>query len=182
MMTGLRFEVSGLIMGIAVFGAGGCQDVQLDSTPNTEMEQTDPGGLSDNLQEAVAGPKVELEMLSQLKPTVSSQDRDPFRFGDVTEVEKHRPAIGDAAEDAAGMSSFGETRAVDDGQLNMIGVVRTGDETGRIAVLTDGSVVLHGRKGEIIAGRYRIVDVMPTAVMIEYIHDGVQQLVELSEF
>ena len=64
----------------------------------------------------------------------------------------------------------------------MIGVVRTGDETGRIAVLTDGSVVLHGRKGEIIAGRYRIVDVMLTAVMIESIHDGVQQLVELSEF
>ncbi len=182
-MIGLRLEVPSLIIGIAIFAAGGCQDVQLDSTQNTEMDQTELGGLSNGLQDAVTGPKVELEMLSQPKPTVSLQDRDPFRFGGMTEMEKRRPAIDAAADDhAVRTSSFGETRAVDNGQLNMIGVVRTDDERERIAVLTDGNVVLHGRKGEIIAGRYRIVDVMPAAVMIEFIHDGLQQLVELSEF
>ena len=64
----------------------------------------------------------------------------------------------------------------------MIGVVRNNETEERIAILTDGDVVFHGRKGEIVNGRYRIVDVMPTAVEVEFIHSGLQRLVKLSDF
>ena len=173
-----------MFVGVTSSAAAGWQDLQLDSTQNARIEPTELGGVSGASFEGVSGNKVELEILAEARPTVNTHGRDPFRRSGVVEVERRGGMAQDApAVDSLGaVVSVGESRDIDDGQLDMIGVVQTGNAGERIAVLTDGGVVLHGRKGEIIDGRYRIVDVMPTAVMIEFIHDGVQQLVELSEF
>ena len=173
-----------VLIGIVIFGVGGCQDVQLDSTRNAGIEQTGLDGASDRLQEAVTVRKVDLEILGQPRPAVNIQGRDPFQLEGVSDgVDRAGVTQDDTGEPPpAAAQSFGESREIDAGQLAMIGVVRTDDTRERIAVLTDGNVVLHGRKGEIIDGRYRIVDVMSAAVMIEFIHDGAQQLIELSDF
>ena len=148
------------------------------------MEQTEPSGTVDGSQQADAVPKVDLEMLARPRPNAYTQGRDPFRFGSVSTGGR----TGGIAEGGTGkgLSSVAspseENSANDDGQLNMIGIVRNNETEETIAILTDGSVVLHGRKGEIIDGRYRILDVMPTAVKIEFIHSGLERLVELSDF
>ena len=183
-MKSVSFEVTRVIIGLAVFGVGGCEDVRLDSTQNSGMEQTELSGTADASKETDVGPKVDLEMLARPRPNAYTQGRDPFRFGSVSAGDR----TGGIAEGGTGkgLSSVAspseENRANDDAQLNMIGIVRNNETEERIAILTDGSVVLHGRKGEIIDGRYRIMDVMPTAVKIEFIHSGLQRLVELSDF
>jgi hypothetical protein len=183
-MKSLSFEVTLVIIGFAVFGVGGCQDVKLDSTQNSGMEQTEPSGTVDGSQQADVVPKVDLEMLARPRPNAYTQGRDPFRFGSVsTGVRTGGIAEGGIGEDFSGAASPSEeNRANDDSQLNMIGIVRNNETEETIAILTDGDVVLYGRKGEIIDGRYRILDVMPTAVKIEFVHSGLERLVELSDF
>jgi hypothetical protein len=52
-----------------------------------------------------------------------------------------------------------------------IGVLSGVPGQGRIAVLTDGRSVVHGRVNEIIEGRYRIVQIGEESLQIEH-YDG----------
>ena len=62
----------------------------------------------------------------------------------------------------------------------MIGLVEATESATRIAILTDGDVVIHGREGEIIEGRYRILSVGPMSVEIESLQDGDRQVLRLA--
>ena len=55
--------------------------------------------------------------------------------------------------------------------LRFIGFVESPGIEGRVVVLTDGEVVFHGRLGDVIDGRYRIVDIGLESVDLERI-DG----------
>jgi len=62
-----------------------------------------------------------------------------------------------------------------------IGVVEATDQKKRIAVLSDGrGTPLHGREGDIIEGRYRIVRIGAESVEMEYVDGRGRQTIRLS--
>ena len=60
-----------------------------------------------------------------------------------------------------------------------IGTLTQGD-TGRIAVLSDGKFVYHGREGDIIEGRYRVVKIGEESIQMEYVDGRGRQTIRLS--
>ena len=63
--------------------------------------------------------------------------------------------------------------------LKFIGIVEA-EAVGRVAALSDGRNVFHGRPGDIIEGRYRIVRIGTESIVLEYVDTGVQQTIRLS--
>jgi hypothetical protein len=63
--------------------------------------------------------------------------------------------------------------------LKFIGVVES-PEAGRIAALSDGTFVYHGREGDVIEGRYRIVKIGVESIVIEHVDGGGRQTIRLT--
>jgi hypothetical protein len=64
--------------------------------------------------------------------------------------------------------------------LKFIGTVTVPGETGRVAVLSDGKFVYHGREGDIIDGRYRLVLIGEESVQLEYVDGRGRQTIRLT--
>ena len=65
--------------------------------------------------------------------------------------------------------------------LKFIGVLETGSQAGRVAVLSDGGGnVFHGKEGDIIEGRYVMVRVGPISVDLSYLDGRGRQTIRLS--
>lgn len=145
------------------------------------MEQTgmSPGGATDTEGETEL--TVRLEAVDRSRPQVSLQPRNPFRFGGSSPIMPSDRDLVPAPLDEAPPPLFPSVEGiVPRVQLRMIGLVDASGPTGRIAVLTDGEVVFHGREGEIVEGRYRILSVGPVSVEIESVDDGRRQVLRLS--
>lgn len=52
--------------------------------------------------------------------------------------------------------------------LKFIGIVSLTRNRGRLAVLSDGDFVYHGRRGDIVEGRYRIITIGDESIELEY--------------
>ena len=160
---------------------GGCQDVQPGSTPDAQIEQTgmSSGSLADTEGETEL--EVRLDAIDRTRPQVALQPRNPFRFGGSTAIA---PSVRDVAPPPGAGELPPTFPSVADVaprvRLRMIGLVDTPDTAGRIAVLTDGDVVFHGRAGEIVEGRYRILSVSPLSVELETVDDGRRQVLRLA--
>jgi hypothetical protein len=63
--------------------------------------------------------------------------------------------------------------------LKFFGVV-TASRVGKVAALGDGKFVYHGREGEIIEGRYRIVRIGEESIQLEYVDGRGRQTIRLS--
>jgi hypothetical protein len=63
--------------------------------------------------------------------------------------------------------------------LTFIGFVESPGIEGRVVVLTDGDLLFHGRVGDVIDGRYRIVAVGLESVDVERVDGRVQQTLRL---
>lgn len=63
--------------------------------------------------------------------------------------------------------------------LKFIGIIES-PAAGRVAALSDGKRVFHGRAGQIIDGRYRIVRIGVESIVLEYVDGGAQQTIRLS--
>jgi hypothetical protein len=63
--------------------------------------------------------------------------------------------------------------------MKFIGVV-TREGKSKIAVLSDGKFVFHGREGDIIEGRYRVVRIGEESVQMEYLDGRGRQTIRLS--
>ena len=119
--------------------------------------------------------------------------RNPFRFG---APRSTTPQSGRGGGDAPGAAvldgdlpdldsvpaprsaaSPGETGDV---PLTFIGFVESPGIEGRVVVLTDGELVFHGRVGDVIDGRYRIVGIGLESVEVERIDGRGQQTLRLS--
>lgn len=64
--------------------------------------------------------------------------------------------------------------------LKFIGTVTVPSGEGRVAVLSDGKFVYHGREGDIIDGRYRIVRIGEESVQMEYVDGRGRQTIRLT--
>jgi hypothetical protein len=62
--------------------------------------------------------------------------------------------------------------------VKFIGMVTRSDV--RVAVLSDGRNVYHGREGEVVDGRWRIVRIGEESLQIEYVDGRGRQTVRLS--
>ena len=99
--------------------------------------------------------------------------RNPFRF----ERETLPPLM--PAADAAGGSPAVALGAVDGWRpageaeaVRFIGILEAPESVGRVAVVADGAGVHHGRVGDVVVGRYRIVALDRTALLLERLEDG----------
>ena len=61
-----------------------------------------------------------------------------------------------------------------------IGILAGPDRIGRIAVLSDGRAVMHGREGDIIEGRFKLLKIGEESVQMEYIDGRGRQTIRLS--
>ena len=113
-----------------------------------------------------------LDALAGGAPEPGRRIRNPFRF----ERETLLPLMG--ATDAAGGSPAASPGVVDGWRpagdveaVRFIGVLEAPASVGRVAVLADAAGVHHGRVGDVVAGRYRIVALDRTALLLERLED-----------
>ena len=64
--------------------------------------------------------------------------------------------------------------------LKFIGLIVEAGAGGRIAVLSDGRFVFHGRPGDIIEGRYRVVRIGDESLEMEHVDGRGRQTIRLS--
>ncbi len=64
--------------------------------------------------------------------------------------------------------------------LKFIGIVEGPDAVGVLAILSDGQFVYHGRSGDVIEGRYRIVGIGEESIEMEYLSGQGRQTIRLS--
>ena len=171
-------EPHGVALVLALFGIVGCQDVQPGSTPSATLAQTEMDATAETDTENEMSLDLRLEALQQTRPDVLLQARNPFGFGAATaggEYEIVPPPLPELPE-ARPLIPV-RTPSV---PLRMIGLVEADLAASRIAVLTDGDVVMHGQVGDVVDGRYRIVDIASTSVEVESIEDGSRRVLRLA--
>ncbi len=129
-----------------------------------------------------APPEVCLRALEALPPAPADSSRNPFRFQPVAPpavpVVRPRPAPAEAGQlEAPGRT--GAPAAPAPITLKFIGVIEA-PGVGKIAALTDGQFVFHGREGEVIEGRYRIVKIGVESIVLEHVDGRGRQTIRLT--
>lgn len=132
---------------------------------------TSPGPPADSPDEPSFD--VGLDALSGGAASPGGRTRNPFRF-EREPLPSLMPAAGAAGGSPAvapgavdGWRPAGEAEAV-----RFIGILEAPESVGRVAVLADGAGVHHGRVGDVVVGRYRIVALDRTALLLERLEDG----------
>lgn len=125
---------------------------------------------------------VRLDDLGSPRPAPEQAQRNPFRFESPRVAS---PSIPD--ETIAPERLAVPTRDVPIGPpspppitLKFIGLVDAPGQTARIAVLSDGRNVFHGREGDIIDGRYRILHIGAESIEMMYVDGQGRQVIRLS--
>ena len=110
---------------------------------------------------------VALRAARAARPALVETEREVFEFGTPAREED----AGDVTGPVVAPFSWEPPAAPDVGQgeapLRVIGVVEAPPPAGRVAVVSDGAGVYHGRVGEVVAGRYRVVAVDGSEVAVE---------------
>lgn len=126
-------------------------------------------------------PDVRLDSLDAERPKPESGARNPFRF------KPNAPALPAAVSpgaigpggDAAPPTPSGPPLPPPIG-LKFIGIVEAPERAQKIAVLSDGRNVFHGREGDIIEGRYRILRIGAESLEIAYADGRGRQTIRLT--
>ena len=165
-----------------LFVLGACQNVQPTDGNQAAVPpgSMDPDPAADTQGEGEFN--VRLEAIGQPRPVASVRTRDPFRFGQASrDSEMDRGAVPRVPDgDTPGPPSLPTTPAPPQSQIRMIGLVEGADTIGRVAVLTDRGQVFHGRAGDVVEGRYRVVVIGPDSVQLESVLDGRRQVLRLA--
>ena len=118
--------------------------------------------------------EVRLGALPGGAPAPGGDARNPFRFARAPAPPPLMPADGVPGGNPAispgrvdGWRPAGDPEAI-----RFLGVLEAPESVGRVAVVTDGDGVYHGRAGDVVGGRYRIVAIDRTAVVIERVEGG----------
>ena len=178
-MSRTRRHLSSLLL--ALFPLVGCQGVQPDSTPDAPLEQTDMNAGAETDRESEVVLDLRLEALQESRPDIVLQARNPFGFRSGTsDVRSGQEVVSvPVSPEPVPPNSF-DSAFVPRSHLRMIGLVEASETASRIAVLTDGDIVLHGREGDIVEGHYRIVNIAESSVEIESLEDGSRQVLRLA--
>jgi hypothetical protein len=143
-------------------------------TPNSGGATTRSTGTVSSLQT----PDVRLSALSQERVKPSDAERNLFRF----KAKVVPPsAATTAANTATALPPAGPPAApiVPPIPLKFIGVVVTTEKAQTFAVLRDDRGVYHGREGDIIEGRYRILKIGAESIDLAYVDGRGRQTIRL---
>jgi hypothetical protein len=173
-------HLTGVMSLLAVLG--GCQNVQpVGGNPAADRQNSMNSGFAADTQ-GEGELDVRLEAVGRSRPEAFVRARNPFRFGQG--LRDSGVGGGASAPDPAGempaLRTLPRAPTSPRAQIRMIGLIEGAGTVGRVAVLTDGEHVFHGRAGEIVEGRYRVVVVGPDSVQLESVHDGQQQTLRLA--
>jgi hypothetical protein len=146
---------------------------QQAASPPAQALSGAPGSRPAAVQKG-AGSEVDLESLEASRPEPTETDRNPFRFKPKQAPPPPSPTRGTLPNQAG----IPEVVAPDGPPpppripLKFIGVVHSEDpKVADVAVLSDGRGVYHGRVGEVVEGRYRIVKIGVESIELAYL-DG----------
>jgi hypothetical protein len=145
-----------------------------------------PARAQPGTQETGAVENVALDALERPRPGPAEGERNLFRFG-----ERQRPAPsgpgGAATHDtppALPGVEPGEPLAGPSGPppiaLRFVGLVERTRAKRKIAILTDGRNTFYGAEGDIIEGRYRIVQIGTESVELSYLDGSGRQRLRLA--
>jgi hypothetical protein len=136
-----------------------------------------PGGN----QPPVVAPDVHLESLADARPQPGDTDRNLFRFGQrplpppppatATDGQQGRPSAAAGPPPAPSIAPIA---------LKFIGIVEAPESARRVAILSDARGVYHGREGDIIEGRYRILRIGTDSIEMAYVDGRGRQMIRLS--
>ena len=138
---------------------------------------------------------VRMEEMAVDRSNPESEGRNPFRFG---APRRSAPQSGPGGVDGPGLLTVpvpgvgppdmdsvplsggaGLPGGMGNLPLTFIGFVESTGIEGRVVMLTDGELVFHGRVGDVIAGRYRIVRLGLESVDVERVDGQGQQTLRL---
>lgn len=148
------------------------------------------GAADDRARLGDAPPAVRLDTVQAEGARISTSGRNPFRFQSRSVVTPVQPGPGPAmprpeAPPAPGAVSAGPQGSVTGEAppppitLKFIGTIEA-PGVGKIAALSDGKFVYHGREGEVIEGRYRIVKIGVESIVMEYVDGRGRQTIRLT--
>ncbi|MDQ3071498.1 MAG: hypothetical protein M3R55_17435 [Acidobacteriota bacterium] len=155
-------------------------DGAADTTGSTGARPRDAAGVAE--ADPAVPPSLGLEQMTAAQPAPSNR-RDLFRFGSVAPARveglEGQPGDGVPARPAGGRRSVQAplpqlvqpmepagpppTAPI---PLRYVGYLES-PQTGRLAALSDGRYVYHGREGQVIEGQWRIVKIGVESVVIE---------------
>ena len=124
-------------------------------------------------------PEVHLGALEEGRPRPTSGDRNLFRF-------KVRPAPRPPAPIVAApvqvplLTAPPPPPPLPPIAFKFIGIVEAPEQPTKIEVLSDGRNVFHGREGDIIEGRYRILRIGVESIEMVYLDGRGRQTIRLS--
>jgi len=132
-----------------------------------------PGGPPDP-----TAPGVHLDALEGGRPKPAATERDLFRF----KQKPPPPPPPKTTKPAETPVPTGPPPPplVSPMALKFIGVLEAPERPGKIAVLSDGRDVFHGREGDIIEGRYRILKIGAESIDMAYLDGRGRQTIRLS--
>jgi hypothetical protein len=132
-------------------------------------------------QTPAAPADVKLESLAGARPALAGEGRNPFSL---RPKAPPRPAVDLAQARATtpppqppGPPPVPPPPPI---PLKFIGVFDVAGKTGKVAVLSDGRFVYHGREGELIDGRYRVVRIGEESIEIEHADGRGRQTLRLT--
>ncbi len=128
-------------------------------------------------------PDVHLEALQRERPKPGDVDRNLFRF-------KPKPAAAAAAACRCRRGPRSRRPPVPSGPpppppvppipFKFIGILEVPGQSRRVAILSDPRGVYHGREGDIIEGRYRILKIGAESIEMAYVDGRGRQTIRLS--
>jgi hypothetical protein len=123
-------------------------------------------------------PDVHLDALDGGRPKPATTERDLFRFKPKA-LPPPPPSTTKPAETPlpAGPPPAPPLAPI---AFKFIGVLEASEPPGKIAVLSDGRDVFHGREGDIIEGRYRILKIGAESIDMAYLDGRGRQTIRLS--
>jgi hypothetical protein len=129
----------------------------------------------------VLAPDVRLESLSRPRPKPGDADRNLFRFKPRTTPTAAQPVGSRQGPPPASMSNGPpSTPQVSQIPLKFIGILEVPGQSQRMAVLSDPRGVYHGREGDIIEGRYRILRIGSESIELAHLDGRTRQTLRLS--
>ncbi len=169
---------------IGLLAVAGCQAPA--SPPAGPGQSAGPGGPAtgaagpDSVRPPVP-PEVRLDEVVPAHSGPVETGRNPFRFGSRFPVTPPGPGPVDPDPESLAGGPFPDTVTLSEAiRLQFIGIVEAPDSVGTVAVLSDGRSVYHGRQGDIIEGRYRIVRIDVESIEIEVLDGGRRRTLRLS--
>lgn len=129
----------------------------------------------------VNAPDVHLHALDEDRPEPDATDRNLFRF------KPKAPILSPATSNSRAEIRPAPVPAgppppppLPPITFKFIGVVEAPQRSARIAVLSDGRNVFHGREGDIIEGRYRILRIGVESIEMAYLDGRGRQTIRLT--